>query len=330
LRLIGFAAVSASSLATATTIGRVAIPEMRRLGYDTGLAAGTIAAGGTIGILIPPSGTLIIYGILTETSIGRLFLGGVVPGILEALFYMVTIYILCSWKPSLGPRGPSFSLRDKLLAIGPCGEMIALVAFVLGGLMGGLFTPTEAGAVGAFGAILFSLIRGRLNWQKFREAILETMKTTGLIFAILVGANLFSQFLALSTLPFQLTKIIAGMQLSPVGIMAAMIGIYIVLGCFLNSMAMIMLTIPVFFPLAVSLGFNPIWFGIILVRVVEIGLITPPIGMNVYVIAGLVPDVPMQRIFKSVIPFIIADICHVGLLLLVPAVVLFLPNLMMG
>jgi C4-dicarboxylate transporter DctM subunit len=324
----GFAAVSASSIATATTFGLQALPEMKRYNYDPALATGCIAAGGTMGILIPPSGMLIIYGIFTGTSIGRLFSGGMIPGILEAIFYMITIYILCLWKPSLGPRGPSYSFREKIAAFGSCGEIVGLVVLVLGGLIIGWFTPTEAGAVGAFGAIVLSLIRGRLTWSKFKHALAETIKTTGMVYVILIGAFILNYFLAVTTIPFWLADTISALPLPPLAIMAAMIMVYLFLGCIMDAAAMILLTIPVFFPLAMSLGFDPIWFGIIIVRVVEIGMITPPIGVNVYVIAGVAPDVPMQTIFKGIVPFLIADVFHVLLLLFVPAVVLFLPGLM--
>jgi C4-dicarboxylate transporter DctM subunit len=324
----GFAAVSASSVATAATMGQVALPEMKKYKYQPTLSTGCVAAGGTIGILIPPSAVLIIYGIITETSIGKLFMAGILPGVLEVLFYIVTIYILCRWKPSLGPQGPSFSLREKVAAFGSCGEIIGLIALVLGGLMIGWFTPTEAGAVGAFGAVLFSLIRGRLNWQKFKKAVIETMKTTGMVYCILIGAIIFNYFMAVTNIPFVLADIVGGLPLPPLAIMGLVLIVYIFLGCIMDAGAMILLTIPIFFPLALSLDFSPIWFGIIIVRVCEIGMITPPIGINVYVIAGVAPDVPIQTIFKGIIPFLIADLFNVMLLLFVPAIALFLPNLM--
>jgi len=324
----GFAAVSASSLATAVTMGLVAIPEMKRLNYDPALSTGCVAAGGTIGQLIPPSAGLITYGIITQTSIGKLFLGGMVPGILEALFYMGTIYILCTWKPNLGPPGPRYSFREKVAAFKSCGEIIGLIVLVLGGLIIGWFTPTEAGAVGAFGAISFSMIRRRLDWKKFKHALVETMKTTGMLYGILIGAFLFKYFLAVTTIPFVLADFVGGLPLPPLAIMALVMTIYVFLGCVMDALAMILLTIPVFFPLAMDLGFDPIWFGILLVRMTEIGLITPPIGMNVYAISGIAPDVPVTTIFKGIIPFLIADVFHVALLLFVPAVVLFLPKFM--
>jgi len=324
----GFAAVSASSLATAVTMGLVAIPEMKRLKYDPALATGCVAAGGTIGQLIPPSAGLITYGIITQTSIGKLFIAGMVPGILEAIFYMVTIYFLCTWKPGLGPRGPRFSFREKVAAFGSCGEIIGLIVLVLGGLIIGWFTPTEAGAVGAFGAIVFSLFRRRLNWEKFKYALIETMKTTGMLYGILIGAFLFKYFLAVTTIPFVVADFVGGMPLPPLAIMVLVMLVYVFLGCVMDALAMILLTIPVFFPLAMGLGFSPIWFGVIIVRMIEIGLITPPIGMNVYAISGIAPDVPVTTIFKGVLPFLTADAFHVALLLFVPQVVLFLPSIM--
>jgi len=324
----GFAAVSASSIATAATMGLVAIPEMKRQKYDPALACGAVAAGGSMGVLIPPSGALIIYGILTETSIGKLFAAGLIPGILEAVFYMVTIYILCKWRPSLGPRGPKTTFREKIVAFGSCGEVIALAVLVLTGIIVGWFTPTEAGAVGAFGAIIFALLRKRLNWEKMKTAIRETLKTTGMIYGILIGAFIFNYFLAPTTIPYVIAEFVGGLPFPPMAILAMVLMVFFFLGMFLDVAAMTVLTIPIFFPLITSLGFNPVWFGILFVRMAEIAMITPPIGMNVYVIAGVAPDVPMQTIFKGIIPFVLADFCHVALLMFVPALVLFLPGIM--
>ncbi|MFP3974694.1 MAG: TRAP transporter large permease [Chloroflexota bacterium] len=325
-----FSAVSASSLATAVTMGLVALPEMKRYNYHPQLATGCVAAGGTIGQLIPPSAGLITYGIITQTSIGRLFIGGLIPGILEALFYMAAIYILCTWRPRLGPPGAGYSLKEKIMSFTSCGEMIGLIIFVLGGLFLGWFTPTEAGAMGAFGALVFSSFRRRIDWEKFKHALVETMKTTGMLYGILIGAMIFKYFLAVTTIPTVVAETIGGLPLPPLIIMVFVMSVFILLGTIMDALAMILLTIPVFFPLVVSLGFDPIWFGIIVIRMTEIGLITPPIGMNVYALSGIAPDVPITTIFKGVIPFLIADFFHVLLLLLVPAVVMFLPNLMMG
>lgn len=323
-----FASVSASSVATASTMGLVALPEMKEYKYDSALATGCVAAGGTMGSLIPPSTILIVYGILTETSIGKLFIAGIVPGVIEAIFYIIAIYIVCTLRPMYGPRGPSYSLREKVMAFGSSGEIIGLVILVLGGLILGWFTPTEAGGVGAFGAILFSLIRRRLNWQKFKQAAFEAMKTTGMIYFILIGAMIFNYFIALTTIPIWLADFVGRLPVPALVIMGGIILLYFFLGAIMDVAAMMLLTLPVFFPVAVSLGFDPIWFGILICVVSEVALITPPIGLNVYVIAGVAPDVPMQTIFKGVIPFICADFCRIALLLFVPATVLFLPGLM--
>ncbi len=326
-----FAAVSASSIATATTMGLVSIPEMRRLKYDPALATGAVAAGGTMGVLIPPSGALIIYGILTETSIGKLFAAGIIPGILEALFYILVIGILCWWKPKLGPPAEKAPLGEKIKSLGGCGEIVALIIFVLTGLIIGWFTPTEAGAVGAFGAIIMCALRGRLTWDSFKTAIVETLKTTGMIYGILIGALIFNVFVAASTIPYVLSEFIGNMALPPHAILVMVLVLYFFLGCFLDVAAMTVLTIPIFFPLVVSLGFNPIWFGIIFVRMAEIAMITPPIGMNTFVIAGVVKEmgIPMETVFKGIIPFLIADFLHVTLLILFPSLSLFLVKLMM-
>jgi len=323
-----FAAISASSLATAVTMGLVALPEMKRYNYDPALSTGCIAAGGTMGQMIPPSAGLITYGIITGTSIGRLFAGGLIPGIIEALFYAITIYVLCRWKPSLGPRGPRYSLKEKVMSFASCGELIGLIILVLGGIIFGWFSPTEAGAIGAAGAIIFSLFRRRLNWEKFKHALIETMKTTGMLYGILMGAFVFKYFMAVTTIPFAIADFVGGLPLPPLAIMGLIMVVYLFLGAIMDALAMILLTIPIFFPLAISLGFDPIWFGVILVGMTEIALITPPIGMNVYAISGIAPDVPVTTIFKGVIPFLIADFCRMALYLLVPAVVLFLPSIM--
>lgn len=326
-----FAAVSASSIATATTMGLVSIPEMKRLKYDPALATGAVAAGGTMGVLIPPSGALIIYGILTETSIGRLFAAGIIPGILEALFYIGVISVLCRWKPELGPPAQKAPLREKIRAFAGCGEIVVLIVFVLSGLIIGWFTPTEAGAVGAFGAIVMCTLRGRLSWAGFKTAIKDTLKTTGMIYGILIGALIFNFFVAASTIPYVLSDFIGNLPLPPMAILCMVLVLYFFLGCFLDVAAMTVLTIPIFFPLVVGLGFNPIWFGIIFVRMAEIAMITPPIGMNTFVIAGVVREmgIEMETVFKGILPFLAADFLHITLLILFPPLSLFLVELMM-
>jgi len=326
-----FAAVSASSIATATTMGLVAIPEMKRLKYDQALATGSVAAGGTMGVLIPPSGALIIYGIITETSIGRLFVAGIIPGILEGLFYIAVISILCWWKPAYGPPAEKAPLGDKIKALGSCGEVVILIVFVLTGLIVGWFTPTEAGAVGAFGAIIMCTLRGRLTWNNFKKAILDTMKTSGMIYGILIGALIFNYFVAATTIPYALSDTIGNLPLAPMAILVMVLVLYFFLGCFLDVAAMTVLTVPIFFPMVVDLGFNPIWFGIVFVRMAEIAMITPPIGMNTFVIAGVAKDmgIEMGTVWRGIVPFLVADFFHVTMLVLFPSITLFLVGLMM-
>jgi len=324
----GFAAVSSSSIATAATAGMIAIPEMKRLKYDPALATGTVAAGGGIGILIPPSGVMIVYGILTETSIGKLFAAGVIPGILEALLFMTVIGMLCIWRPALGPRGGKTSLKEKIAVLGEGWDIVLLIVLVLGGIIVGWFTPTEAGAVGAFGAIVISLARRRLTWSKFREAILETLKTTGMIYGILIGAFVFNYFLAVTDIPSNVANFVSNLALPPVLIIVVIMLIYLLLGCFLDAAAMTVLTIPIFFPIVMNLGFDPVWFGILVVMAMEMAMITPPIGMNVFVIAGIAKDVPIQTIFKGIMPFLLAEVILIAILILAPNIVLFLPKLM--
>jgi C4-dicarboxylate transporter DctM subunit len=323
-----FAAVSGSSLATAATMGAVALPEMRRYKYDSALATGAIAAGGTMGILIPPSVPLVIYGILANQSIGKLFMAGIIPGILEAVFYIITIAILCRFKPNIGPPGPKTRFMDKVGAIKATWGVLILFLVVIGGIYLGVFSPTEAAGVGACGACIFALIRIRLPWSNLKNSLIETVKTTSMIFFILLGAMILGYFLAVTRLPFKLAEIVGGLPVSRYVILILIMVIFLLLGCVMDSLAMIILTIPIFFPLIDKLGFDAIWFGILVVRAAEIGLITPPVGMNVFIIKGVAKDVPMYTIFRGIIPFVIADLCHVTLLIAVPQISLFIPSLM--
>jgi len=323
----GFAAVSASSLATTATMGLVALPEMRKHGYRLTLASGSVVAGGTIGSLIPPSGMFIIYGILTETSIGAMFAAGIVPGALLAIFYMITIAIWCRIDPTAGPRGPQFTLKEKLWSFTRTVEVILLFALVMGGIVLGWFTPTEAGAIGSFGAIVVSVARGRLTWAAAKTAIYATLTTTGMIFGILFGALVFNSFITASTIPLHIVNFVTESGLSPMAVLMMVLGVYFVLGMVLDASAMMTLTIPLFFPLMMDLGFDAILFGVLVVRMTEIALITPPVGMNVYVLSGVAKDVPLDRIFKGALPFVGADILHVALLIAFPILVLWLPSL---
>jgi len=324
----GFAAVSGSSVATVATMGTVALPEMQRYKYDSALATGCIAAGGSIGILIPPSVILVIYGILTEQSIGKLFLAGFIPGVLEALFYMITIYIICKRSPLAGPRGERSNFVEKLVSLKGTWGVLVLFVLVIGGIYMGVFTPTEAAGVGAFGAFLFALSKRQLTWKRFTDSLLETGKTTAMALLILIGAVILGYFLAVTRLPFVLSDYVATLPVNRYIILGIIILVYLFLGAIMSAMAMIVLTVPIFFPVVVALGFDPIWFGIIIVRVVEMGQITPPVGINVFVMKGVAKTVPLYTIFRGIIPFLIADIFHVALLIAVPQIALFLPNLM--
>jgi tripartite ATP-independent transporter DctM subunit len=323
----GFAAISGTSPATVATLGKVAVPEMKRYKYDPKLTAGSVVAGGTIGILIPPSMGFILYGILTEESIGKLFMAGIIPGILEILFYIVTIYLMCNLKPSLGPAGPKVSFKEKLISLKYTWTMLCLFLLVIGGIYGGWFTPTEAGAIGAFGAMVISFIARKLSKENLLTAILEAAQTAAMIVLIITGAFIFMKFMAVSRLPDLMANFLGGLPFPPLAILILIIILHIILGTFLDAPSAMVLTLPILFPVILSLGFDPIWYGVIMVRVIEVGLITPPMGMNAFVLAG-VTNLPLNIIFKGTVPFLIADFLHIALLIAFPAIALFLPNVM--
>jgi C4-dicarboxylate transporter DctM subunit len=322
-----FAAICGSSVATAATMATVALPEMKKYKYDPGLATGSIAAGGTMGILIPPSIILIIYGIIAEQSIGKLFLAGFLPGVSQALFYMITVSILVKLNPSLGPRGERTSFREKASALLQVWEVVLLFICVIGGIYAGIFTPTEGGGVGAFGAFFFALTRRRLTRKNFWESVVSTTKNTGMIFVILMGALILGYFLSITRLPFSMADLVSGLPVNRYTILVLILFLLTALGCVMDSMTIVLLTVPIFFPVIVRLNFDPIWFGILVTRVTEMGLITPPVGLNVYIIKGI-SNVPMGTVFRGVVPFIISDIFHVTLLIAVPQISLLLPNMM--
>jgi C4-dicarboxylate transporter DctM subunit len=324
----GFAAVSGSSTATAATMGVVALPEMKRYGYDPALATGSVAAGGTIGILIPPSVGLIVYGIIAEQSIGRLFLAGFIPGVLEAVFYLITIFIICKLNPRLGPPASISSWRERIVSLKNTWVILLLFILVLGGIYFGIFTPTEAAGVGAFGAFLSALLRGKLNRQAFRDSLFETLRNTAMILIIVLGALILGYFLAISRVPFTIADTIVGLEINRYIMLIFILVFLLFLGTVIDAPAMILLITPIFYPVAEKLGFDPIWFGIIIVRMCEMALITPPVGLNVFVIKGVAPDVPMYTIFRGIVPFLMADVCHIALLIAVPQLSLFLPSLM--
>ncbi len=299
---------------------------MRRFNYPQSFAAGTIAAGGTLGAMFPPSTVLVVYGILTEQDISRLFMAGIVPGILAVLMYMITIIIIGRLRPDMLSAGPNSSWNERLHALKDVWAPLLLFFFVIGGLYGGLFTPTEAGGVGAGGAFIIGLLRGKLDRQKILLSLLQATRTAAAVFTILIGALLFGYFLTITGTPQKVTAFLGGLGIGSYGILLLIILMYLVLGCIMDAMAMIILTVPIVYPVILALGFDPIWFAVIVVMTVELGLISPPVGMNVFVIKSVVPELSFARIFKGVTPFIITDVIRLALLIAFPVIVTWLPS----
>ena len=327
LACAGFAAICGSTAATAATMGKIALPEMKKYKYDNTLATGTVAAAGTLGILIPPSTVLIVYGVMAEESIGKLFLAGVLPGILLSLAFVATVAFLCLRNPYLGPPGSPTTWHAKLKATTGILEAIVLFLLAIGGLFLGWFSPTQAGAIGAGGALIIGLVRRQLTWQTFFEAGREALRTSCMVLLIITGAVIFGHFMAVSTIPFVLADWIGQLPIPPMAVMAVLVFIYFVGGFFMDSMALVVVTIPIFLPIVMKLGFDPIWFGVIVVLVAEMGVITPPVGVNVFVIKGIAPDIPLRVIFRGIIPFLGALIIVTIILLFIPQIATYLPNL---
>ena len=324
----GFSAICGSTNATAATMAAVTLPEMKRFNYKPSLATGVVAAGGSLGILIPPSVIFIVYGILTEQSIGKLFIAGIIPGILLTLFFIIAILIWTAVNPELGPRGPKTTFREKIRSLSGVLETLVLFVMVMSGLFAGIFTPTEAGGIGAAGTLLLALITRTLSRKGFLDALMETTRISCMIMVIVAGATIFGHFLAVSRIPFDIASWIAGFDLHPWLVMLLIIAVYIAGGCFIDTLALIMLTIPIFYPVITHLGFDPIWFGVIIVLITQIGVITPPVGVNVYVVSGVARDVPLEVIFRGVVPLLIALIVLTLILIPFPKIVLFLPSLL--
>jgi tripartite ATP-independent transporter DctM subunit len=324
----GFAAICGSTNAAATTMGTVALPEMKRYKYDDELATGTIAAGGSLGILIPPSVIFIVYGILTEQSIGSLFIAGIVPGLLLSFLFVAAIYVWVKMKPETAPRGPKTTLKEKLVSLAGVGDTLILFILVMGGLFAGFFTPTEAGAVGAGGAILLGFIRRRLTWKGFIQAAIESTRISCMVLVIVAGATMFGHFLAITRIPFALATWVSELAMPHWAIMAFIIFLYLIGGAFVDALALILLTIPIFYPVVTSMGYDPIWFGVIIVLVTQMGVITPPVGVNVYIVNGIAKDVPLMTIFRGAVPFLIAIILCSLIMIPFPQIALFLPKLM--
>ncbi len=324
----GFAAVSGSSLASAVTMGRIALPEMSRYHYHPRLATGCVAAGGTLGILIPPSTGFIIYAILTEESIGQLFLAGVFPGILLTLLFMATIAILTRLNPEIGPAAPRMAWIERLRAVLRSYALVGIIFAVLGGIYFGVFTPVEAAAVGAFLTCLLTIARRKLTWDVTKSCVIDTIKTFAMVYLIVIGAFLFNAFLALTQIPAELAQLIATLDLSRLAVLILIVITYIILGTFLEGLSMLVLTIPIVFPLIVDMGFDPIWFCVLLVVILEMSLISPPLGLNVFVVKGIAEGVPMNEIFKGIIPFWAAMLVCAAILIAFPDIALFLPRTM--
>ncbi len=328
-----FGAVCGSSAATAATMATVGLPEMKRFGYADELAAGSVASGGGLGMIMPPSVVLIVYGVLTEQSIGKLFVAGIIPAILVTILFIIAIVIWCAFAPNQGPRGEKFSWKQKFKSLLGMGETLAVFALVMGGLFFGWFTPTEAAAIGVCGVLVVTTLRRQLTWASFVDALYETLKTSCMVLMLVGGAVIFGKFLAVTRIPFNIASWIGGFDLPPLVILSMVVLVYFIGGCFMDSLALVMLTVPIFFPLVMGLGFDPIWFGIIIVMVTEMGVITPPVGINVYVVYGVARSMPgsgiqLESIFKGIAPFMIAVLAGTIILAVFPQLILFLPNLM--
>jgi C4-dicarboxylate transporter DctM subunit len=322
----GFAAISGSSVATAATFSTVAYPEMRRYGYPQSFATGVIAAGGTLGAMLPPSTVLAVYGIITEQDIGKLFVAGILPGTLAASMYISTVAIIGFVRPGFLPRTPRHSWKERVAGLRDIWATMLLFVFVIGGLYGGLFTPTEAGGMGAGGAFLIGVLRRRLDRTEIRRSLLQATRTAAAVFTVLIGALLFGYFLTVTQTPQKVTAFLTGLGLGRYGVLSLIMLMYLVLGCLMDSLAMVILTVPIIFPVIIHLGFDPIWFGIIIVMTVELGLIHPPVGMIVFVIKSVVQDVDFTTIFKGVLPFIITDLIRLVILIAFPIIALWLPS----
>lgn len=324
----GFGAISGSSLATVATVGSAALPEMRRAGYNPGFAAGALAAGGTLGALIPPSGALIVFGIIAEVSIGRLFTAAIIPGFSQALFYMIAIAVLCWFKPELGPRSVRVGWGERMRGLLGILDILVLVVFVIGGLMIGWFTPTEAASVGVIVAFILMGLRGAFNREAIADSFAKTLSTTGMIYLIIFGAILFATFISVTGIADLMSNTVRAMDASPIVVVIVIALMLLVLGSFLDGLALMLLTTPIFLPIVLELGYSPIWFGIFLVRTMEIGFVHPPLGLNVYVIQAIGKDIPLGQIFRGIVPFLIADFFHLAMIIAFPVVTLWLPSVM--
>lgn len=322
-----FAAICGSNTATAATMGAVALPQMRKYSYDTRLSSGTVATGGTLGVVMPPSVVIIVIGLQTEQSIVKLFLGGILPAILMGVLFVLTILVLCRLRPDFGPAGPRTSLKEKIKSLPGIIEAVAIFILVMGGLFVGLFTPTEAGATGVFCTLLVTVTTRRLSWSGFIGSIVETLKISCMVFVLVTGAIIFGRFLAVTRIPFLVADFATSLPVPPFVILAFVLLIYLIGGCVMDALGFLVLTIPIFFPLGMALGFDPIWYGIILTMVTTLGAITPPVGVNLYVVKALAPEIAIGTIFKSVSFFVLASIISIIILIIFPQIVLVIPGM---
>ncbi len=324
----GFGAICGSGPATAATMAAVALPEMRRYHYDMELASGAVASGGSIGMLIPPSVVFIVYGIMTEQSVGKLFVAGIIPGLMIAALFCLTIYINCRIRPHLGPPGPPTTWKEKFASLGGVSETLILFIMVMGGMFGGIFTPTEAAAVGAAGSLVVAAFKRQLNFKMLFRSLQETIRTSCMVMIIVAGAVMFGHFLAVTRIPYELASWLSSLPLPGFIIMGFIIFFYLLFGCFVDALALILLTIPIFAPVVAGLNYDMIWFGVIIVVVTQMGVISPPVGVCVYIVSGTERDIPLQTVFKGALPFLAALIIAAFILIAFPSLALFLPGLM--
>lgn len=324
----GFAAVNGSSLSTAATMTKLAVPQMLRYGYDVRLATGAVAAGGTLGIMIPPSLGMIVYAVLTETSIGKLFAAGVLPGILAVFLYCAVIAIWAARNPEIAPKTTKLPLGERLFAATQMWGIVLLFGVVMGGIFAGIFSPTEGGAVGAFGALLIGIVTGKISWKIFVGSVRETVELTAMIMLIIVGVSIFEFFISAAHFPQEMAKFILSFDAPREVVMLGIVAFLIVLGAFMEVIAIIFITTPFIFPIIVDLGYDPIWWGIIMIMVGEFGVITPPVGMNVFVVAKMVPNVKIVDVYKGIMPFLLGDVVRLALIIIFPAIALWLPNIL--
>jgi C4-dicarboxylate transporter DctM subunit len=322
----GFAAICGSSVATAATFSKVAYPEMRQFGYPQSFATGVIAAGGSLGIMIPPSTVFAVYGLITEQDIGKLFIAGIIPGIIAVGMYIATINLIAFFRPGFLPKTPRHSWAERTAALRDVWAVILLFIFIIGGLYAGMFTATEAAGMGASGAFIIAVVRRKLSRADFWRCLIESLRTTAAVFTILIGALIFGYFLTITQVPQKLTTFLTELGLGPYGVLVLILLMYLVLGCIMDAMAMIILTVPIVFPVITALGFDPIWFGVVIVMTVELGLIHPPVGMNVFVIKSVIRDVKLSTVFYGVMPFVLTDICRLAIVITFPILSNWLPS----